>query len=73
MSDKYGCDECYVDGQLYCCERCDALLCVKCFDSHDKREHLYPISRWKRSLMRPVGLGDTSRKGYLVNGGNYAQ
>jgi hypothetical protein len=45
--DKYGCDECFKVAELYCCERCDALLCSECFDAHDKREHLYPINRWR--------------------------
>lgn len=61
MNDKYGCDECYkTDSELYCCERCASLLCAKCLDAHDRREHLYPINRWKPAPVRSIGLVNAS-------------
>ena len=27
--DRFGCDECFEIRELYCCERCDALICTR--------------------------------------------
>jgi hypothetical protein len=57
MEDKYGCDVCYKTvGELYNCDKCEAILCSDCLDSHDRREHLYPINRWRSRSRRSIGM-----------------
>jgi hypothetical protein len=60
--DKYGCDDCYETGELYCCEFCDAVLCRECVgDAHNRREHIYPIYRWRGNPLRLIRLGKQKR------------
>lgn len=65
-ADKYGCDECYKVTELSSCERCEVLLCNDCFNAHDKREHLYPINRWRRPVGSVVGLVNAQRPTHSI-------
>jgi hypothetical protein len=48
--DRFGCDECYklVPYELWCCDHCDDQLCKECYETHERREHPYPISKWRK-------------------------